>query len=118
MFLIKHIVSPVRPSVMNSSSVSEKAAVERTMGNLSSVLQKEDTTPAMESGIESGVKTRRKKRLDETMEMISPTKFWVVRCNFFSPQCTCAARENEKNKEQNSIMREREESVCRDADSY
>lgn len=42
MFLIKHIVSRVRPPIMNSSSVCEKAAVGGTMGNLSSVLQRED----------------------------------------------------------------------------
>lgn len=42
MFLIKDIVSRVRPSIMNSSSVGEKAAVEGTMGNLSFVLQRED----------------------------------------------------------------------------
>lgn len=42
MFLIKHIVRRVRPSIMNSSSVCEKAAVEGTMGKLSSVLQRED----------------------------------------------------------------------------
>lgn len=41
MFLIKHIVSRVRPPIMNSSSVCEKAAVEGTLGNLSSALQRE-----------------------------------------------------------------------------
>lgn len=32
MFLIKHIVRRVKPPIMNSSSVCEKAAVEGTMG--------------------------------------------------------------------------------------
>lgn len=42
MFLIKHAVSRAGQSIMNSSSVGEKAAVGGTMGNLSSVLQRED----------------------------------------------------------------------------
>ncbi len=50
MFLIKHIVSRVRPSIMNSSSVGEKAAVEGTMGNSSSVLQRQDATDGMSGG--------------------------------------------------------------------
>lgn len=63
MFLIKHIVSPVRLSIMNSSSVCEKAAVEGTMGKLSSVLQREDSTLVMGSVEESvGVKTRGEER--------------------------------------------------------
>lgn len=52
MFLIKDIVSRVRPSIMNSSSVGEKAAVEGTMGNLSFVLQREDvSTGTSEAGV-------------------------------------------------------------------
>lgn len=43
MFLIKHIVSRAGQSIMNSSSAGEKAAVWGSMGNLSSVLQREDT---------------------------------------------------------------------------
>lgn len=79
------------------------------------MLQREDTTPATESGIECGVKTRRKERLDETMEMISPTKSWVVRCEFLSAY-VCSAnelQENETNKEQRSIMREGGEHLWR-----
>lgn len=50
MFLIKHAVSRVRPSIISSSSVCEKAAVEGTMGKLSSVLQREDPMLVMGSG--------------------------------------------------------------------
>lgn len=50
-------------SIMNSSSVSEKAAVEGTMGNLSFALQREGPVLVMASVIE---------RLDETMDVISP----------------------------------------------
>ena len=59
MFLIKRIVSRVRPWIMNSSSVSEKAAVEGTMGKLPSVAQRDDTAPVMGSATRrDGVKTR------------------------------------------------------------
>lgn len=54
MFLIKHIVSQVRPSIMNSSSVGERAAVEGIMGNWSSVLQKEEAADGINEGERCG----------------------------------------------------------------
>lgn len=58
MFLIKHIVSRVRPPIMNSSSVCEKAAVEGTLGNLSSALQREDSMLPMDLETDSDRLTR------------------------------------------------------------
>lgn len=104
MFLIKHIVSRVRPSIMNSSSVSEKAAVGGTMGNLSSVLQREDTTLVMGSATESvGVKTNRKERLDETMEVISPTKSWLMKYESMYVYSAKGPQGNETNKSKRAL---------------
>lgn len=72
---------------MNSSSVSEKAAVEGTMGNLSFVLQREDPALVTGSVIE---------RLDETMDVISPTKSWVMRYECYVRYKGAAGRKSER----------------------